>query len=58
MEFPTARSGAGALDVGDDFWRGGECGFFGEGRGRGDGDVAVRFGEEGVDVRGLLGDGG
>ena len=30
--------------------------FFGEGGGR-DGDVAVRFGEEGVDLRGLLRDG-
>lgn len=58
MEFPAAGAGAGALDVGNDFWRGGEGGLLCEGGGGGDGDVAVGFGEEGVDLGGLLGDGG
>ena len=58
MELPTARSGAGSLDIGDDLRRGGEDGLFDEGGGGGDGDVAVGFGEEGVDLRGLLCDRG
>lgn len=63
MELPAAGPGAGALDVGDDLGRGGEGGFFcqggaGGGGGGGDRDVAVGFGEEGVDVGGLLRDGG
>lgn len=58
MELPAARSGAGPLDVGDNFGRGGEGRFLCEGGGGGDGDVAVGFGEEGVDLRGLLCDGG
>ncbi len=58
MELPAASPSAGTLDIGDDFGRGGKGGFLGEGGGGGDGDVAVGFGEEGVDVRGLLRDGG
>lgn len=58
MELPAARSGAGALDVGDDFWWGGKVGLLCEGGGGGDGDVAVGFGEEGVNMGRLLCDGG
>ncbi len=58
MEFSAASSSTGALDVGDDFWRGGEVGLLCEGGGGGDGNVAVGFGEEGVDLGGLLCNGG
>lgn len=58
MKFTTAGSGAGALDVGDDFRWSGKGGLLCEGGGGGDGDVAVGFGEESVDLRGLLCDGG
>lgn len=54
MELSAASSGAGALDVGDNFWWGGKVGFLCEGGGGGDGDVAVGFGEESVDMGGLL----
>ena len=57
MEFPTARSGTGALNIGDDFWWSGNGRLLCEGGGGGNWDVAVRFGEEGVDLCGLLCDG-
>lgn len=47
------------MDVGYDFWRCGEFGFVvGSGGGWGEDDFAVRVGEEGVDLRGLVGCGG
>lgn len=58
MELSATRSGTGALDVGDDFWRCRKGGFFSESGRGGDGDVAVGFGEEGVNLGGLLCDGG
>ena len=57
MKLPAARASAGALDIGDDFGWSGEGGLSGEdGGGGGDGDVAVGFGEEGVELGGLVRD--
>lgn len=58
MELPATSSGAGALDVGDNLWRGGKVRLLCEGSGVGNGDIAVGLGEEGVDLGGLLCDGG
>ena len=54
MELAAARASRGALHVGYDFRRRGDG--FGLGAVR-DGDFAVRVGEEGFDLLGLLGEG-
>lgn len=55
VELAGARAGARALHVGDDLRGWGEAGARGAGGGGGDVDVTVGFGEEGVEVGGLLG---
>lgn len=55
MKFSAASSSTGALNIGDNLWWG--SGLLCESGGGGNGDVAVGFGEEGVDLGGLLCDG-